>query len=76
MLFYERRNKTPIKVVVPEAEEKRLSPDNCLNELLPNLKDLPVSKDEDKKESFVNANFNAFDIFVAHGDYDKVHKDN
>lgn len=64
MLFYEKKRKSPLKVVVPENKEELYQPENPLSSLVPDLKELPVIIDEETKEHFIEANFNSVDQYV------------
>lgn len=76
MLFYEKRKKNPLKVVVPEDQAERLDEANPLTSLIPNLKDLETSKDQETQEVTVEADFNSIELFVEKIHYQRVHEDN
>lgn len=75
MLFYEKKRKSPLKVVVPENKEE-ISEENPLSSLVPNLKELPVTTDPETNEHFIEANFNSIDQYVDKDYQQKVHFDN
>jgi hypothetical protein len=74
MLFYEKKRKSPLKVVVPENKGELA--ENPLSSLIPNFKELPVKEDAETKEHFIEADFNSIDLFVAKDDQQRVHFDN
>ena len=70
MLFYEKRRKQKMKVLVPSEEKET----QILNKIVKGFADLPVQEVEGEK--YVEPDFNAFTKYVSNADYLKVHADN
>lgn len=76
MLFYEKRKKSPVKILVPEDEGARLDKEKHYNSIINHIQDLEVKKDEQTEETYVEADFNQFQKFVSAENYEAVHHDN